>query len=94
MRDERMRLMTLAEGPARLSPLSTVQAVLRPTRRTVAYLATASNPAAVNAARISAIFETWRAFARRFLLLCTAPHSPKYGTGIICSFNFGLVNHC
>jgi hypothetical protein len=66
--------MTIAVGPALLSKLSNAQAVLRPTPRTAACLAVVSHPAAINASRNSPIFEACFAFARRFFLLCTAPH--------------------
>ena len=67
--DERIRLMTIAVGPALLSKLSNAQAVLRPTPRTAACLAVVSNPAAINAARISSSFEACFAFACRFFLV-------------------------
>src|SRR5262245_42929596 len=60
--------MTLAEGPARLSPLSTIQAVLRPTPSAAACLAVVSSPLAIKAARICASFEACLAFALRFLM--------------------------
>src|SRR5262245_26237416 len=60
--------MTLAEGPARLSPLSTTQAVLRPNPSAAACLAIVSNPPAIKAARISASFAACLAFAPRFLM--------------------------
>jgi hypothetical protein len=61
--DERMRLMTMAVGPALLSKLSNAQAVLRDSPRTAACLAVVSHPAAINASRISASFEASLAFA-------------------------------
>ena len=73
--DERMRLMTLAEGPARLSLFSTAQVLLRPRPRTADCLAVVSNPAATKAARISASFEACLAFARRLLLRCRIAHT-------------------
>src|SRR6516164_6313327 len=59
--DERIRLMTLAEGPTLLSRLSTTQAVARHTPRTAACLAVVSYPAATKALRISASFAAFRA---------------------------------
>src|SRR3974377_752502 len=61
--DERIRLMTLAEGPTLLSRLSTPQAVARHTPRTAACLAVVSYPAATKASRISASFKACRSFA-------------------------------
>ena len=55
--------MTLAEGPALLSRLSTTQAVARHTPRTAACFAVVSYPAATKASRISASFAACRAFA-------------------------------
>jgi hypothetical protein len=68
--EERMRLMTLAEGPTLLSRLSNAQAVLRHTPRTAACLAVVSHPASINASRISASFEACLAFALRTACLC------------------------
>ena len=73
--DERMRLMTLAEGPARLSLFSTAQVLLRPRPRTADCLAVVSKPAATKAARISASFEACLAFARPLLLRCRIAHT-------------------
>ena len=67
--DDRIRLMTMAVGPARLSKLSNAQAVLRPTPRTAACLAVVSHPAAINASRISSSFEACLPFARRSFLV-------------------------
>src|SRR3974390_2856300 len=61
--DERIRLMTLAEGPILLSRLSTTQAVARHTPRTAACFAVVSYPAATKASRISVSFAACRAFA-------------------------------
>src|SRR5262245_50811650 len=71
-----MLLITLADGPARLSPLSTCQAVLRPTARTAACFAVVSNPPAIRAARISASFDACLAFARRILIPRRIGHPP------------------
>ena len=67
--DERMRLMTLAEGPARLSLFSTAQVVLRPRPRTAACLAVVSHPAVIKAWRICASLAACLAFARRSFLV-------------------------
>ena len=58
-----MRLMTIAEGPARLSRLRSAQAVGRDTPRAMACLPAESNPSATNASRISASFDTCLRFA-------------------------------
>jgi hypothetical protein len=58
-----MRLMILAEGPARLSWLSNAHVVLRRSPRTVACLVTVSHPADTSAPRSSASFEACFAFA-------------------------------
>jgi hypothetical protein len=83
-RDERMRLMTLAEGPALLSELSNAQAVLRHTPRTAACLAVVSHPAAINASRISASFEACLAFASNWR---SAP-----GVALLCLILLSAVN--
>ena len=81
--DDRMRLMTIAVGPAILSKLSNAQAVLRPTPRTSACLAVVSHPAAINTWRISASFEACLAFARLFLV-CRNVH-PPHKLAALCS---------
>jgi len=62
---ERMRLRTFVEGPTLLSWLNNTQAVLRHTPSAAACLAAVSHPAAINASRISASFETCLAFASK-----------------------------
>ena len=71
--DERMRLITMAVGPALLSELRNAQAVLRDSPRTVPCLAGELYPAAINASRISASFEASLAFSR---LVCRIVHPP------------------
>src|SRR6516164_9796148 len=88
--DERMRLMTLAEGPTLLSRLSTTQAVARHTPRTAACFAVVSYPAATNVSRISASFAACLSFAA--IAASSFIHSSALHSTIACGRHCKLRN--